>query len=97
MPPQIYGQAKPNASEFTIQYKRIVGIFLYIATHRRLDIALCTSMLARFGEKPSMKHQTGAIKVVKYLNSTIDRRPVMKRQSSTKLIAHADANWTGVP
>lgn len=63
--------------------------------HALPDTAVSTSMLVKYVEKARLKHEIYAIKVVKYLNSTVDLGLLLKLQSSTQLAAHADANWAG--
>ena len=53
-------------------YRSIIGSLLYIATHTRPDIAVATSILARYVENLSMKHQKAVVKIVKYFKGTAD-------------------------
>ena len=86
-----------EAADKGFPYRSVIGSLLYIATHTRPDIAVAASMLARIVEKPSMKHQKAAIKVVKYLKAAPKLGLKLSAGKGDQLSAYVDANWAGEP
>lgn len=66
-----------------------------ISLHTRTDLSVATSIISRYIESPSMKHQPAAVKVVKYLNSTSSIGLKLGAGSGNKRFAYVDANWGG--
>ena len=52
-------------------YRSLVGSLLYVATGTRPDIAFAVCQLSRHLEKPSEEHWNAAIRVLRYLKSTV--------------------------
>ena len=89
--------ASEEAADKDFPYRSIVGSLLYIATHTRPDIAVATSILARYVDSPSKKHQKAATKVVKYLKETPELGLKLAAGDGNQLVAYVDANWAGEP
>ena len=86
-----------EAADEEFEYRSIIGSLLYLSTHTRPDIAVTTSMLARHVESPSMKHQQGVIKVLKYLKGTPNHGLKLVEGEGNQMIAHVDSTWGQEP
>src|ERR1700738_4574991 len=54
------------------KYLTTVGIFTYLTTHTRPDIAFATSILARNSQNPTIRHWNGVKHLMRYLRGTCD-------------------------
>lgn len=54
------------------KYLTTVGVFIYLTTHMRHDIAFATSILARHSQNPTIKHWNGVKHLIRYLRGTSD-------------------------
>ena len=89
-----------NADEATIMkakpFRSLMGCLLYIATCTRPDIAFAVCRLSRFLENPGIQHWKAAIRIVRYLKSTLDFGITYSGRSNgelNKVKAYCDADW----
>lgn len=75
------------------EYRKIIGMLLYISTNSRPDISLSVGVLAKQVERPRKLDFDEALRVVKYLYSTKDHILHLNNQEIFQsLIAFSDAN-----
>ena len=75
-------------------YRSLVGWLLYIANGTRPDIAFAVSQLSRHLENSSEEHWNAAIRVLRYLKSTISTGKCFgTNESQIQLTSFCDADW----
>jgi hypothetical protein len=80
----------PNNNE----YRKIIGMLLYVATNSRPDISASVCILAQKVEKPRELDLLEAKRVIKYLLSTKNLKLHLNDPNSqSTLKAFSDANW----
>lgn len=83
-------QLLPSNTEF----RKIIGMLLYISTNSRPDISAAVGILAQKVSKPRQIDYNESRRIVKYLSSTKDLSLCLSiNNSNTPLIAYSDANW----
>ena len=85
-------------------YRASIGVFMYLITNTRPDLAKSVRYLARFVENPGISHKTALERVLRYLSSSTDKG--IKYQSPTngrggvpepRLLGYTDADFGGDP
>ena len=75
-------------------YRSLVGSLLYVATGTRPDIAFAVCQLSRHLEQPSEEHWKAAIRVLRYLKTTIDNGICYHgKRGDIEVSAFSDADW----
>ncbi|KAJ0392071.1 hypothetical protein ATCC90586_011078 [Pythium insidiosum] len=75
-------------------YRSLIGSLQYLAMGTRPDIAYAVSFLSRFAEQPREVHWNAAIRIVRYLKSTVDLGITYKGNGeSVTLAAWSDSDW----
>lgn len=83
-----------NMLESNNDYRKLIGMLLYISTNTRLDISAAVGILAQRVSKPRSLDYTEALRIVKYLVSTKDESLHMFNENETiSLTAFADSDW----
>lgn len=76
------------------EYRKVIGMLLYVSTHTRPDISASLCIIAQRVENPRKIDLSEALRVVKYLNGTKDHRlQLYNAQKPQQLIAYSDANF----
>lgn len=76
------------------EYRKLIGMLLYLTTHTRPDIAACVSILSKRVEQPRINDLNEVKRVVRYLKGT--RNLKLKLNDVDKggeLHAHSDSDW----
>lgn len=74
-------------------FKSIVGWLIYLGTHTKPDLSGRTSMLGSNVDSPREAHILMVRRALRYLRGTIERTPVLKPESYTKLCAYVDPKF----
>lgn len=75
-------------------YRKLIGMLLYVSTNTRPDISAAVAILAQRISKPRELDFTEALRIVKYLMSTKDEKLHMfDERESISLTAYADSDW----
>lgn len=83
-----------NLLESNNDYRKIIGMLLYISTNTRPDISASVGILAQRVSKPRKLDFTEALRVVKYLHATKELKLVMFDENDpTPLTAFSDSDW----
>lgn len=79
------------------EYRKLIGILLYISTNSRPDVSAAVCILAQRIEKPRITDLNEVKRVIKYLKTTADLTlKMMKDNTDLQLQAYSDANWGGI-
>lgn len=92
--PNFYNIDRGEALNSNSEFRKIIGMLLYIATNTRPDISASVCILAQRVEKPHTTDLNEALRIVKYVNGTKDHKLVLSdTEASESLVAYSDANW----
>lgn len=76
------------------QYRKIIGMLLYLSTNSRPDVAASVSILSQKVSKPTVYDMNEAKRVVRYLKGSMDLKLHLSGEGVRKdLYAYADANF----
>jgi len=79
-------------------YFSAIGALMYLSNQTRPDIAFPVNLLARFSQKPTMRHWNGIKHIFRYLKGTDDMGLFYDRTSMDKgLTGYADAGYLSDP
>ena len=76
------------------QYRCLVGRLLYLQTTRP-DIAFSVNMLSQFVSDPRQRHMDAAVRVLRYLKTTLGQGIYIPKEGSLNLVAYCDVDWLG--
>lgn len=92
--PGYYGDDSTEFLNENTHFRKVIGMLLYVATHSRPDISAGVCILAQRCEHPRQIDLDEALRIVKYLNGTIDYKLHLNRPNvEQKLLAYSDANF----
>lgn len=92
--PGYYGLNCEDFLPSNSEYRKIIGMLLYVSTNSRPDISASVCILAQRVEKPRTIDLDEAIRVIKYLNGTKDHLLHLNDdQKPQSLHAYSDANF----
>jgi hypothetical protein len=92
--PGYYKIENSKPLESNDEYRRLIGMLLYLSTHSRPDITASVSILSQKVSNPSDVDMTEVKRIIKYLKGTKDLKLVLCNDlSDQNLIAYSDANW----
>lgn len=92
--PGYYSEDCEDFLESNKEYRKMIGMLLYVATNTRPDVSAAVCILSQRVEKPRLIDFTETRRVIKYLMSTKDYE--LKLSDSSKIQAlnsYSDANW----
>lgn len=76
------------------EYRKIIGMLLFLTTHSRPDIASSVSILSQKVEKPNQTDLNELKRIVRYLKGTKSLSlKLSKSLGAPKIISYSDANW----
>ncbi|XP_071708557.1 uncharacterized mitochondrial protein AtMg00240-like [Rutidosis leptorrhynchoides] len=78
------------------QYRRLVGHLLYL-TVTRPDIACSVNQLSQFFGNPRRNHMDAALRVLRYLKTTLGQGMSFPSTGNLTLKAYCDASWLSCP
>ncbi|KAI3754366.1 hypothetical protein L1987_54148 [Smallanthus sonchifolius] len=78
------------------QYRRLVGRLLYLQATRP-DIAYSVNLLSQFVADPRQPHFDAALRVVRYLKTTLGQGILLPKEGGMHLVAYSDSDWMGCP
>ncbi|CAM8978933.1 unnamed protein product [Rhodiola kirilowii] len=78
----------------TLRYRRLVGRLLYL-TVTRPDIQFAINYLSQFITALRKKHMDAAMRVLRFLTTTIGQGLFLPAKNDFKLKAYCDADWGG--
>ncbi|OWY92519.1 Integrase, catalytic core protein [Phytophthora megakarya] len=88
-----------SASSF--EYRKAIGMLMYMATGRRPGLAYAVGQLSRFVAKPSAKHVGTLKRVLRYLAGTLDYGIKYRHSKGVPSIitleGFCDSDWTNDP
>lgn len=74
------------------KYQELIGSLLHLSVYSRPDISCSVNMLSQFNQDPRKQHWNLALKVVRYLATTINQKLEYKK-TGKPLVGFVDANW----
>ena len=76
------------------EYRKLIGMLLYLTTNTRPDIAASVSILSRKVEHPRDNDMVEVKRVIRYLKGTRNLKLLLNEIGETnELIVYSDANW----
>ena len=79
-------------------YRKLIGMLLYLTTHSRPDIAASVSILSQRVSNPRQVDFNEVKRLIRYLKGTVHLKLTLSDKSRTqKLFAFSDANWAECP
>jgi hypothetical protein len=75
------------------EYRKLIGMLLYLAVNTRPDIAAAVTILSQKVIKPRDVDMTEVKRIVRYLKGTIDGKLQLSTHGSRKLEAFSDSDW----
>jgi hypothetical protein len=76
------------------EYRKLIGMLLYLTVHSRPDISASVAILSQKIEKPSVTDLNEVKRIVRYLSGTKHYVLALSRSANHNgLIAYSDANW----
>ena len=76
------------------EYRKLIGMLLYLTINTRPDIAACVATLSRKVENPRDNDLNEVKRVIKYLKGTRNLKLILNQpQGSDDIIVYSDANW----
>jgi hypothetical protein len=80
--------------ESNSEYRKIIGMLLYVSTNTRPDIAAAVGILAQKVSKPRKLDLNECFRIIKYLMKTQNQSILLGNSKlSDPLMAYTDANW----
>lgn len=77
-------------------YRRLIGKLIYLIVTRP-DLSFSVQLLSQFMGHPTDHHMKTAMRVLRYLNSTIDRGLFLSASSSLSIRIFCDSDWASCP
>ncbi|KAC9553683.1 hypothetical protein E3N88_45641 [Mikania micrantha] len=77
-------------------YRRLVGKLLYLQATRP-DITYSVNVLSQYVADPRENHMNAAIRVLRYLKTTLGQGILLPKLGGTTLLSYSDADWLGCP
>jgi hypothetical protein len=74
------------------KYRRLIGSLLHL-TYTRPDLSYSVSVLSQFSSAPRQSHWKAAIRVLRYLTSTLEHG--LSFRGGIELVGYSDADWAG--
>lgn len=84
---------KVQSAAINKPYRSLIGSLLYVATITRPDVLFPVSFLAKFSERPLVKHWRAALRVLNYLRTTSQVGLTFKKGGNLSLLAYSDASY----
>jgi len=79
-------------------YFSAIGALMYLSNQTRPDIAFAVNLLARFSQKPTLRHWNGIKQIFRYLKGTEDMGLFFEKNGLQKgLVGYADAGYQSDP
>ncbi|XP_022004669.1 secreted RxLR effector protein 161-like [Helianthus annuus] len=78
------------------QYRRLIGRLLYLQATRP-DISFSVNLLSQFVADPRQPHYDAAIRIVRYLKTTVGQGILLPKEGGTNLVTYCDSDWMGCP
>lgn len=92
--PGYYKLKDTNMLESNNEYRKLIGMLLYVSTNTRPDVSAAVGILAQRVSKPRNLDFSEALRIVRYLVSTKDiKLHMFDSQDLTALTAFADSDW----
>lgn len=85
---------KKNDLTGKVPFQELIGSLLYVAQITRPDIAFCVNNVSRFNSKHGVEHWNAALRVLKYLKTTIDYALCYNRNEKRDVCAFSDADYS---
>ncbi len=86
---------EPASGDFN--YRNVVRMLLYLASHTRPDITYVVNCAARYMFFPKLVHKQALKQIGHYLKATADKRLIMKpSEKLLKIDGFPDANFAGM-
>ena len=78
-------------------YQELIGSVNYAAVATRADISYAVGLLGRFASDPSINHQNGAKRLLRYLQRTAGKELCLgnRSRSGSDIAIYADADFAG--
>ena len=77
-------------------YASVIGMFLYLASNSRPDIAFAVHQCARFTHCANSEHEIAVKRIARYLKATRDFGLIIKPNKDLRLEMYADADFAGL-
>lgn len=95
---QNHGLATANGELYSDpeQYRRLVGRLVYLVITRP-ELSYTVHILAQFMHTPRRRHWEAALRVVRYLKSSLSQGVFLSSKSVLSLTAFCDSDWAACP
>jgi hypothetical protein len=90
---KLYGHDESKSVDITL-YRQLVGSLIYLTTTRP-DISFAVSIVSRFMSNPKEIHWKEAMRILRYLHSTIGYGLIYRSTEDFRLIGYTDSDWVG--
>jgi hypothetical protein len=74
------------------RYQKLVGILIYFS-YTRPDIACAINLVSQFMQNLSEVHIEVALRVLRYLKSSLGREILFSKNDHLNIIGYTDADW----
>jgi Reverse transcriptase (RNA-dependent DNA polymerase) len=89
-----YYKLEGNELETNDEYRKLIGMLLYLSTNSRPDIAASISILSQRVTKPRDVDMTEVKRVIRYLKGTEKMKLALStNECDEKVIAYSDSDW----
>lgn len=95
--PNYHNLKDNNMMQTNTEYRKLIGMLLYISTNTRPDVSAAVGILAQRVSKPRELDYTEALRIIKYLVATKDEKLKMFSKNESKLLAFSDSDWAQDP
>ena len=75
------------------EYREVIGMLSYLATHTRPDIAHSVSKLSQFQVSPCKRHMDSAKHLIRYVKGTMDTKLWLNGSQGLNLKVYTDASY----
>jgi hypothetical protein len=87
-----------NELENNEEYRKLIGMLLYLAVHSRPDISASVTILSQKIVKPTRTDLNEVRRIIRYLKGTKNLVLLLSRtEGQPDLISYSDANWAEEP
>jgi hypothetical protein len=89
-----YNKQEGSLLESNAEYRKLIGMLLYLTTNSRPDIAASVAILSKKVEKPRDNDLNEVKRIIRYLKGTRNMKLSLNEANGKEVIhAYSDANW----
>ncbi|KAK9687548.1 hypothetical protein QE152_g36174 [Popillia japonica] len=84
-----------GATEIHKPIRELIGSLMYLMLATRPDLSTAVNIYSRYQQNPSEQVWKGLKRILRYLKGTADFELFYPKNTDTKLVGFADADWAG--